>query len=49
MNTTSTTGDAPTTGTNHGAFEGMTSLTNVTFASNNVTTINNEASKAAQA
>ena len=37
VNVTPATGTAAaTTGTNHGAFENMTSLTNVTFASNNV-------------
>ena len=34
---------------NHGAFEGMASLTNVTFASNNVTRITTALSKAVQA
>ena len=43
VDTTPTTGNTATTGTNHGAFEGMTSLTNVTFASNNVSRINNQA------
>ena len=47
MDVTGTSGSstpAPT-GTNHGAFQGMTSLTNVTFASNNVTRIGAQAFK----
>ena len=45
VNTTPTTGNTPTPGTNHGAFENMASLTNVTFASNNVTRIGAQAFK----
>lgn len=39
------TSGSQTTGTNHGAFENMASLTNVTFASNNVTRIGAQAFK----
>ena len=49
VNVTHPSGSGNPTNTNHGAFEGMVSLTNVTFASNNVTTINNEDPKAVQA
>ena len=45
MNVTKNTNGNQTTNTNHGAFEGMTSLTNVTFASNNVTRIGAQAFK----
>ena len=47
VNTTPPTGNTAIDDTNHGAFENMASLTNVTFASNNVTTINNRLSKVA--
>ena len=45
VNTTPQSGNTPANGTNHGAFEGMASLTNVTFASNNVTRIGAQAFK----
>ena len=45
MNVTHSNDSSTTTNTNHGAFEGMTSLTNVTFASNNVTRIGAQAFK----
>ena len=43
--TTGTGGQTTTNNTNHGAFENMASLTNVTFASNNVTRIGAQAFK----
>ena len=41
--TKNTSGGQTTTRTNHGAFENMASLTNVTFASNNITRIGAQA------
>ena len=45
VNVTHPNDSSTTTNTNRGAFEGMTSLTNVTFASNNVTRIGAQAFK----
>ena len=45
VNVTHPSGSGNPTNTNHGAFEGMASLTNVTFASNNVTRIGAQAFK----
>ena len=50
VDVTPTSGTSPASpGANYGAFQNMASLTNVTFASNNVTRIGPMLSKAAQA
>ena len=45
VNTTPTTGSGSAAGVSQGAFQNMTSLTNVTFAANNVTRIGAQAFK----